>query len=116
MVDSSVGDGVELDHDELSSARTLIRYSVNSNLEQISDWLTKIIVGVGLTQLHNLPGLASRAARFLAGGLNSNAQERAFAIGLILYFGVLGFVAGYVTTRVYLTGAFVRADSNNDRS
>ncbi|MDQ2643463.1 MAG: hypothetical protein M3020_06600 [Myxococcota bacterium] len=30
-------------------------YSVNTNLEQISDWLTKILVGVGLTQLNEIP-------------------------------------------------------------
>ena len=27
------------------------KYLVNTNLEQISDWLTKILVGVGLTQV-----------------------------------------------------------------
>ena len=27
------------------------RYATNTNLEQISDWLTKILVGVGLTQI-----------------------------------------------------------------
>lgn len=27
------------------------RYSTNTNLEQISDWLTKILVGVGLVEL-----------------------------------------------------------------
>src|SRR5205085_11890184 len=30
--------------------------SVNTNLEQISDWLTKILVGVGLTQFGSLRG------------------------------------------------------------
>ena len=29
-------------------------YGVNTNLEQISDWLTKILVGVGLTQISTL--------------------------------------------------------------
>ena len=33
---------------------------VNTNLEEISDWLTKIIVGVGLIQLQNIPGFLSR--------------------------------------------------------
>ena len=28
----------------------------NSNLEEISDWLTKIIVGVGLVELSKIPG------------------------------------------------------------
>jgi hypothetical protein len=38
------------------------RYGANTNLEQISDWLTKILVGVGLTQLTRLPeGLSSTA-------------------------------------------------------
>ncbi len=27
-----------------------VNYRSNTNLEQISDWLTKILVGVGLTQ------------------------------------------------------------------
>jgi hypothetical protein len=31
------------------------RQNVNTNLEQISDWLTKILVGVGLTQLDQAP-------------------------------------------------------------
>src|SRR5688500_2738159 len=35
------------------SKKTVIVH--NDNLVQISDWLTKIIVGVGLTQLTNIP-------------------------------------------------------------
>ena len=36
---------------EATTSNTLPpRYEVNTDLEQISDWLTKIMVGVGLTQ------------------------------------------------------------------
>jgi len=28
----------------------------NANLVEISDWLTKIVVGVGLVELHAIPG------------------------------------------------------------
>src|SRR5438552_4060746 len=31
-----------------------VSYHANTNLEQISDWLTKILVGVGLTQIGQL--------------------------------------------------------------
>src|SRR5215831_2761083 len=33
-----------------------IAYQINTNLEQISDWLTKIIIGVGLIELGNIGG------------------------------------------------------------
>ena len=42
---------------------------INTNLTEISDWLTKIIVGVGLVQLNSIPnGAAERAIRPLAIG------------------------------------------------
>ena len=36
--------------DDTGSANRSIGYRPNTNLEQISDWLTKIIVGIGLVQ------------------------------------------------------------------
>lgn len=45
-------------------------YKVNTNLEQISDWLTKIIVGIGLTQLGTVPP--------------------SFMAAALLYFGIVG--------------------------
>jgi hypothetical protein len=35
------------------------RLSVNTNLEQVSDWITKTIVAVGLVQLRELPSIVS---------------------------------------------------------
>ena len=85
---------------------------VNTNLEQISDWLTKILVGVGLTQLHHLPEQLMRAATFVAKGLNSgpNGPPIVFALALIIYFHVLGFLSGYLCTRLFLQPAFRRWD------
>jgi hypothetical protein len=42
---------------------------VNTNLEQISDWLTKILVGVGLTQLQNIPSKLMRLAAYFQPGI-----------------------------------------------
>ncbi|HEX8274113.1 MAG TPA: hypothetical protein VF615_15855 [Longimicrobiaceae bacterium] len=83
----------------------------NTNLEQISDWLTKILVGVGLVQLGELPGALHRASLALAGGLGAPSPAlQVFAAGIIVYFSVSGFTGGYLMTRIFLTGAFSRAD------
>jgi hypothetical protein len=86
---------------------------VNSNLELISDWLTKILVGVGLTQFKSIPGALYKLASFVAGG---TGQGQAFALFVILYFFFGGFVAAYLETRVFLTGAFIRSEPEEKRS
>jgi tetratricopeptide (TPR) repeat protein len=80
---------------------------VNTNLEQISDWLTKILVGVGLTQLNNIPLKIWSMADRLKVGFDGN---QAVAACVLLNFLVCGFFAGYLFTRLFLAGAFVYAD------
>jgi hypothetical protein len=89
---------------------------VNSNLELISDWLTKILVGVGLTQFKSIPTALNRLATFVAGGSKSSGQDQAFALFVILYFFFGGFVAAYLETRVFLTGAFIRSEPQGTQS
>ena len=84
----------------------------NTNLEQISDWLTKIIVGLGLVELKQIPTHLGNAARWVAESLSVSAPNPAtisFAGSLILYFSILGFLAGYLLTLLFLAGAFGRA-------
>lgn len=86
---------------------------VNTNLEQISDWLTKIIVGVGLVQLKDLPRLLRMASEWVAASFSVGPPAQAsisFASSMILYFSIVGFLTGYLTTRLFLAGAFGRAD------
>lgn len=78
----------------------------NTGLEQVSDWLTKIIVGVGLVQLgHALPALG-RLAKSLNAPLGGIASSSAFGLALALYFAVLGFLFGYLWSREILPGEF----------
>lgn len=93
-----------------AAAPATYRLQVNTNLEQISDWLTKIIVGVGLIELRNFPGYLDRASSFIGGGLGGGGNAQVLAGSMIIYFAVVGFLAGYLLTRLYLTGAFKRAD------
>lgn len=85
---------------------------VNSNLVEVSDWLTKIIVGVGLVELKEIPGAASNLANFIAPSLGvSTTWGAPLAGAIMLYFTVLGFIAGYLLTRVYLALMFKRAET-----
>ncbi len=86
----------------------------NTNLEQISDWLTKILVGVGLTQILQIPGQLQRLTAFLAPALGNQPSSQVFALGLLGYFSIAGFLIGYLTTRLLLGRAFIMADELDD--
>jgi len=98
-------------------------YRPNTQLNEISDWLTKIIVGVGLTQLLLIPSHLQRASRWLASGLVpagesqvALAETTAVAAGSTVVFGgALGLLAGYLWFRFTLPSLFKlsEADKNN---
>ena len=81
---------------------------INTNLDDVSDWLTKIVVGVGLVELRKIPGLLLRLAGMIAGELGSNQVP--FIIAVIVYFTIVGFMSGYLTTRMFVQRAFRIAD------
>jgi tetratricopeptide (TPR) repeat protein len=91
-----------------SEAADAYRQTVNTNLEQISDWLTKILVGVGLTQLQHIPEKLERMASYFQSGLGGNAP---ITLVILLNAMVFGFFAGYLLTRLFLAGAFYDADT-----
>jgi len=92
-----------------------VAYRANTNLEQISDWLTKILVGVGLTQIGAIPETLQKIAGYLAPGLGNFASSPMFAIAILIYFLICGFLLVYLWTRLYLAGAFRRADVEQKR-
>jgi hypothetical protein len=85
----------------------------NSNLLEISDWLTKILVGVGLVELNSIPaklgklsyhvGLGLRPAQ--CGGQQSCtdllSSGQAAGLAIILFYFALGFLWCYVWARLY---------------
>ena len=85
---------------------------INSNLVEVSDWLTKIIVGVGLIELKSLPASARSVAAFIAPSLGGDtATAMAVVGGIMLFFSVHGFLIGYLLTRIYLSIMIKRADN-----
>lgn len=85
-------------------------YGGNTNLEQISDWLTKILVGVGLTQITAIGTAISDARAFALAGFGGLPASGEFGTALILHFLVSGFLVGYLWTRIYLGRALTEAE------
>jgi hypothetical protein len=85
-------------------------YTVNTNLEQISDWLTKIIVGVGLVQIKDLPSQARIWAEYVSSSFGSPTVPSAVVLLIAFYFAVFSFLVGYLWTRLYLAGEFSKAE------
>jgi hypothetical protein len=90
----------------------LVHYRVNTNLEQISDWLTKILVGVGLAELHRLPAALRGASDYFAATIGGRAAAdlAGFVVALLVYFSIVGFMTGYLGTRVLLAPLLKLAD------
>jgi hypothetical protein len=77
-----------------------------TNLEQVSDWLTKIILGAGLTQLIKLPPTLKSLGEQFKGGFDGNPL---LPILIVMNSLVFGFFAGYLLTQLFLAQALKRA-------
>lgn len=92
--------------------RSGLRYQPNTNLEQVSDWLTKVLVGAGLTQLGAL-GSGFRSLTDHVGPAVGGGRAGAVVAGAVIaYAAVAGFMLAFLTTRIYLAGALTSADAN----
>ncbi len=89
-------------------------YPDNSNLVDISDWLTKILVGAGLVTLTKIPPKLGLLADWLgAKGLNGEKDGAVFALTLLIFFAVCGFLWVYVWTRLNFSRDLTDARSQN---
>lgn len=76
--------------------------AANTNLEEISDWITKIIVGVSLVQLNQIGSGIIELGHTLAGGLGNHPTSFVFSISTMIFYFVGGFFLGYLWSRIYL--------------
>ena len=83
-----------------------LQYSQSTNLEQISDWITKIVVGVTLTQLTALPAKYKALAE-----MYPDAGTPGTVIAIVLYFQIAGFLSSWLLTRLRLLKQFVESDA-----
>jgi len=76
--------------------------AANTNLEEISDWITKIIVGVSLVQLNQISGGIVAMGNTLAHGMGDHPSSFVFSVSTMIFYFVGGFFLGYLWSRIYL--------------
>ena len=80
----------------------------NTNLERVSDWLTKMLIGVGLAEAREIAGGLKRVSQWLAPAFGGSAPLVAVCL---VTFAIWGFFAAYLAFRMFFTVAFSRSDS-----
>ena len=80
-----------------------------SNLEQVADWVTKLLLGGGLTQMQRIPPKIWQWSRNVAIGITDGKAtdmtlqaQQAFAAGVLVYGFILGFFSGFLITKLQL--------------
>ncbi len=99
----------------LDNGNNLKHFFHNTNLEEISDWLTKMLVGVGISQLALAGTTSSELALKLSIALDGSQESGAFALGLVIYHSVTGFLFSYLIARLYLLEVFSDAEETIDK-
>ena len=99
--------------------RSVASHQVNTNLEEISDWLTKIVVGVSLVQLTEIIGFIDKTTANIqadfptacgAGQTGCIVGLGTFSAAVIILFFAIGLLFGYLWTRLMVQGAIKDAD------
>ncbi len=79
---------------------------VKTNLEQVSDWLTKIILGAGLTQLIRVPEFLKSLGIYFEPSFGNSPF---LPLIIVLNSLIFGFFAGYLITQLFLQRALTLA-------
>ena len=75
------------------------QYQGNTNLEQVSDWLTKIIVGISLVEIGRIIPALAKLAEILKVPLGGQPSSAAFGLGVVIASALTGFFFFYLWTR-----------------
>jgi hypothetical protein len=93
---------------QLRQSKGSSAYTPSSNLAEVSDWLTKLLLGAGLVQLTHLGAPIAQFIDTVAGGLQAatpgaGPSETAKVMAGAILFGyvIIGFLDGYVVTTVW---------------
>jgi hypothetical protein len=84
----------------------------STNLTEISDWLTKIIVGIGLVEAKDIYVRLSQLSQSLGAMLFDGAIGSQLVLPSIIIVGALvGFLYAYLFTQLVIAGLVARADA-----
>jgi tetratricopeptide (TPR) repeat protein len=88
------------------------KYQPSSHLTEIADWLTKIIIGLGLVEIKDIPKSLWSVGLLIQDATQTEGSVRVFSVCLIIYFSVFGVYFGYNFTRLYLSIQYKKADED----
>lgn len=88
-------------------------FRANTSLEQISDWLTKIVIGVGLVEIRALGGWLNGIGDDVASATNLVGARQLF-IALMLLEAACGFIFFYIWSRVHMPKLFLLAETETE--
>jgi hypothetical protein len=96
------------EQEQAPAARPGLRH--NTNLESISDALTKGLLAIGASQLYKIGDWATGAADMLGPSFGPGSDGRVVAVCVVTYGAIAGLLFGYLATRIYLTPVFGESD------
>ncbi len=82
----------------------------NTNLENISDAVTKGLLALGASQLYRVDELVRSIGPVLGESFGPGSGGQIVGLSVVTYGVIEGFLFGYLATRIYLTGVFERSD------
>jgi hypothetical protein len=85
-------------------------YRPNTNLDQISDWLSKMIVGIGLTQIPSIIDFFQKIGGQCGPAFGNSPSGEIIATSIVIHYLLVGFFLGFLTAYLWLPGAFYRAN------
>jgi hypothetical protein len=101
--------GHSITQESTETLRSEPPYLPNTNLEQISDWLTKIIVGVGLVEIRAVVGWFDEIGITAGPAIWQNPGGRIMATAILVHYLLMGFFQGFLVAYLYLPKAFANA-------
>ena len=94
-------------------------FAESTSLEQIADWLVKIVVGITLTRFDDLAGRLENAAAQISGSMSCRPSGHPcpppVAGTIMACFTVLGFLIAYLWMRRYFIGELARGREDAER-
>ncbi len=90
-----------------------IAYTPSTNLEQVADWLTKIIIGVGLVEIRSIGETLSTLGILVQNSVAPDfGAANVITQASVVSFFVLTFLAAYLWTRIHYGPLQMRTDKD----
>lgn len=90
-------------------------YRPNTSLEEISDWLTKIIVGLGLVEARAIGSFVETQGAAMAPIIFGTGASPILGSAALVAASTIAFLASFLYFRLYLAEEFTRSDQDTAR-